>query len=123
MGISISGDQFDSIDMMKDTELARHAVDLAKKKIGPIVDEMVDECCDEPIDVPLLEWIEEDYESESFTLVQSKKKKKNLLKMKQEKKESKSPLRRSKRTTPSLYRKDGGKENLAHATKSKEIVK
>jgi hypothetical protein len=123
MGISISGDQFDSIDMMKDAELARHAVDLAKKKIGPIVDEMVDECCDEPIDVPLLEWIEEDYELESFTLVQSKKKKKNLLKMKQEKKESKSPLRRSKRTTPSLYRKDGGKENLAHATKSKEIVK
>jgi hypothetical protein len=46
-----------------------------------------------------------------------------LVKMKQEKKESKTPLRRSKRMTPSLYRKDGGQENPAQATKSKEIVK
>jgi hypothetical protein len=29
--------------MMKDIELSRHAVDLAKKKVDPIVDEMVDE--------------------------------------------------------------------------------
>jgi hypothetical protein len=108
---------------MKDIELSRHAVDLAKKKVDPIVDEMVDEWCDEPIDVPLLEWTEEESESESFTLVQSKKKKKMLVKMKQEKKESKTPLRRSKRMTPSLYRRDGGQENPAQATKSKEIVK
>jgi hypothetical protein len=76
MGISIPDDQFDSIDMMKYIELARHVVDRTKKKVCPVANEVEDECCSETIDVPLLEWIEEDSELESLTLVQSKKKKK-----------------------------------------------
>jgi hypothetical protein len=78
MGISIPDDQFDSIDMMKDIELARHAIDVAKKKVCSVDEEVEEECCNETIGVPLLEWIEEDFESESFTLVQSRKKKEKI---------------------------------------------
>jgi hypothetical protein len=110
MGVCIFDDQFDSVNMMKDIEIARHVVDKTKEKNCAIVDELEDECCNEKIGVPLLEWIEEDAESESFTLVQSRKKKKNQVKIKHETQESKNPLRRSKRTTPSLYRNMEGRK-------------
>jgi protein associated with RNAse G/E len=42
MDICISDDQFDLIDMMKEIEIASHAVDIAKKKDYPIVDELED---------------------------------------------------------------------------------
>jgi hypothetical protein len=45
------------------------------------------------------------------------------VKLKQECKKIKSPFRRSKRTTPSLYRKDGGQENLALTIVHKTMVK
>jgi hypothetical protein len=76
MGVSISLDQFDTVDVMKYLEIARHALDRVKKK------EVVDPNeYDEPEtiqgdEIPMLEWLDDVYDEEQFILVQSKKKKK-----------------------------------------------
>jgi hypothetical protein len=85
------------------------------------VEEVENDCCQEISEIPLLEWIE-DFESEPFTLVQSRKKKKSLVKTKSKSLKRQPPLR-SKRTTPSLYRKDGGQENLALDSRYKTRLK
>jgi hypothetical protein len=55
-----------------------------------------------------LEWIDEDSEAENFTLVVSKKKKKKKQSpMNVEKPVLVEPVRRSKRTAPSIYRNKG----------------
>jgi hypothetical protein len=62
-------------------------------------------------DVPLLEWLEKDSDDEQFTLVQSKKKKKKSSQLLLENSVRTAPMRRSKRTTPSVYRGKGGQES------------
>jgi hypothetical protein len=64
------------------------------------------------IDVPLLEWLDEDSEAESFTIVQSRKKKKKQAQFLLENPVLTLPVRRSQRTAPSIYRSRGGQENL-----------
>jgi hypothetical protein len=61
----------------------------------------------------LLEWIEEDFESESFTLIQYRKKKKRQLRKSLKNLGMKDPLRRSSRITPSIYRGKGVQKNPA----------
>jgi hypothetical protein len=58
-----------------------------------------------------LEWLDEDSENEQFTLVMSKKKKKRQKKLMLKNPVGHAPIRRSKRVTPSIYRKVGGQEN------------
>jgi hypothetical protein len=74
MGVSISDEQYECVNLMKDIEAARYAVDKVKEKACPIVEEVENDCYQEISEIPLLEWIEEDSESEPFTLVQSRKK-------------------------------------------------
>jgi hypothetical protein len=57
-------------------------------------------------DVPLLEWVDADSEEEKFTLDQSKKKMKKV-RASLGSSEYESPIRRSSRTTPSVYRQIG----------------
>jgi hypothetical protein len=77
MGVNVNGLQFDTVNLMKDLKIARHALDKEKCALqldpsGPCVAEVVDKGV-----VPLLQWLDNDSEPESFTLVQSKKKKKS----------------------------------------------
>jgi hypothetical protein len=73
MGVDIPELHFDSIDIMKDLEIARHALDRIKiKDIPTPVIEEIEVAHDKGI--PLLEWLHEDSESENFTIVQSRKK-------------------------------------------------
>jgi hypothetical protein len=70
MGLVIPSVDFDKIDLLNDIEVARHA--LYKKQANPIpVFEESDksESKEDIGDVPLLEWIDEDYKNEKFTLV------------------------------------------------------
>jgi hypothetical protein len=55
------------------------------------------------------EWLDEDSELESFTLVESRKKKKQRVKL--ENLAKNLELRRSKRTNPSVYRRSREQEN------------
>jgi hypothetical protein len=68
-------------------------------------------------DVPLLEWLENDSDAKHFTLVQSKKKKKNSSQFLLENLVKTSPIRRSKRITSSVYRGTGGQEGSAPLSK------
>jgi hypothetical protein len=114
MGINIAPDQFESINIMKDLEIARQTLDMSKLVEHPINEETEVENSTECVEVGnLLEWIEEDSESESFTLVQSRKKKKRQLRKSLKKSRMENPLRRSSRITPSIYRGKGVQENLA----------
>jgi hypothetical protein len=94
---------------MKDLEIVRHALD--KSKRVPILDPNslvhVDEVAPKD-DIPLLEWLENDSESEQFTVVQSKKKKNLKSQILLENSVKSILIRRSKRTTPSVYRGSGG---------------
>jgi hypothetical protein len=77
MGVVISDNDFDIVDLMKDLELDRHA--LEKRKWVKIKN--LDECVETPenndqMEIPLLEWVDEDFEAENFTLVLSRKNKK-----------------------------------------------
>jgi hypothetical protein len=93
---------------MKDLELIRKALDSSKLVEPPTNDETEVENNMKSVEVGnLLEWIEEDSESESFTLVQSRKKKKNQLRRSLENSGINSHLRRSSRITPSIYRVKG----------------
>jgi hypothetical protein len=79
MGVKISLDNLDIVDIMKDLEMARLALDTVKcvKPHVPIIEEYpVNEV--EASDVPLLEWLDDDSEVEQFILVQSSKKRRDL---------------------------------------------
>jgi hypothetical protein len=62
-------------------------------------------------DTPLLQWLDEDSESEQFTLVQSRKKKKRQSITLLSNQGQAETLRRSKITRPSVYRTRGVQEN------------
>lgn len=76
MGINIDNSDFDKIDLMKDLEIARHALKNNKPD-----SENVDKSNDDhdlnlnDCGTNLLEWINEDFEEENFVIVQSRKKK------------------------------------------------
>jgi hypothetical protein len=77
MGVVISPDQFDKVDILKDIELARHALQNVKNvKIPDIEMEPEQPTMVNSSDVPLLEWLEDDSGHEQFTLVQTRRKKK-----------------------------------------------
>jgi hypothetical protein len=97
MGIAISVNDFDTVELMKDLELARSALDKTRK---------LETQTNLPnSEIPLLEWIDEDSETEHFTLVMSKKKKrKKQSPMNVEKSVKVEPVRRSKKIAPSLYK-------------------
>jgi hypothetical protein len=109
---------FDTIEIMKDLEIARYALDKSKESPIPNPNSMVH--VDEMIpkeDVPLLEWLENDSEYEQFTVVQPKKKKNLKSQSLLEDSAKGVPIRRSKRTTPSMYRGRGGQEGSAPMVK------
>jgi hypothetical protein len=113
MGVVISDKDFDIVDLMKDLEVARHVLERRKE-----VDIKSLDACDESSDnneqseIHLLEWVDEDSESKNFTLVLSRKnKKKKQAQQKLENPEVVVPVRRSKRTAPSIYMSKGGQEN------------
>jgi hypothetical protein len=76
----------------------------------PDPDEGCAEINDGEGDIPLLKWVEEDSESEQFTLVQSRKKKKKHTQKLLENPVSLN-LVRSQRIVPSVYRNKGTQEN------------
>jgi hypothetical protein len=68
MGVKISLDNFDTVDIMKDLEMARLALDKAKcvKCVKPPVP-VIEECHIDEVEVnegPLLEWLDDDSEAE-----------------------------------------------------------
>jgi hypothetical protein len=64
MGVNILEENFDVIDMMKDLECARHAMEKVKNKKIPISSEEIPpENEKEVSEIPLLEWLEADSES------------------------------------------------------------
>lgn len=75
MGVNISVDEFDCVDLMKDLEIARHALD-NKSSCQSNTDNVVSDVDHAKMDRGnlLLEWVNEDSEEENFTLVQSKTK-------------------------------------------------
>jgi hypothetical protein len=106
MGVRISDMQFDKIDIMKDLEVARKALHASKQKA--IVDPNVWIECEmlpKIYDNLLLGWKGDDSESEHFTLVHSRKKKRKLSLLENSAKGN--VVRRSRRTTPSVYRNKG----------------
>jgi hypothetical protein len=109
MGVSVTSEHFESVNIMKDLELARHALDKVKKKVIPDPNiEMEKEENEIGRMFPLLEGMEEDSKTESFILVESKKKRKQRKKMEN----MEFPqIRRSKRCTPSVYIVIAGQEN------------
>jgi hypothetical protein len=112
MGIIVSDLNFDSVNLIKDLEIARHALYASKEKMLPHVNEVMEENPNIEMDeVPLLEWLDDNSERESFTLVQSRKRKKRKIKTPMGNPLGGDHVRRSKRTTPSLYRNVGDKKN------------
>jgi hypothetical protein len=78
MGVSILPDHFDTIDIMKDLEMARHALDRSSKEECKDPNDFIPK--EEVIlekDIPMIEWVKDDSESKSFTLVQSRKEKRS----------------------------------------------
>jgi hypothetical protein len=78
MGVSILPNKYDVVDIMRDWKEARHVLNRTRvvEPKNP-TDFIQEEIIKVESEVPLLEWKENDFESESFTLVQSKKKKKS----------------------------------------------
>jgi hypothetical protein len=75
MGVVINDMHFDFVNLMKDLDVARHALDKTKEIVLPELNmELQEEESKPPDGIPLLEWLDDDSEAESFTLVQSKKK-------------------------------------------------
>jgi hypothetical protein len=104
-GVLIPPKNFDKADFLKDLEVARHTLQVKQKLPIPNVDEVdiINKDSNEG-NVPLLEWLDDDSKNESFTLVQSKKKKKKQVKFILEHLVGEPPIRRSKRGTPSVYK-------------------
>jgi hypothetical protein len=75
MGVDVSDMHFDTIDLMKDLEIARHALDKIKNIPQPDPNEQCGDDVGVEGGVPLLEWLDNDSESKLFTLVQYKEKK------------------------------------------------
>jgi hypothetical protein len=106
MGVHIGSEHFESVDIMKDLECARHALDRSKNcEIVDPNDGIEQEALDVDEGKLLLEW-KEDSESESFTVVWYSKNKRNKAKL--ENLVGAVPIRRSKRSTPSVYKSMGG---------------
>jgi hypothetical protein len=103
MGVNILSGQFELVDLVKDLELARHAIHPPLDEENVQISEIVagDSCL-------ALKWPVDNSESKSFTLVESRKKKREKKRSKNLTKDA--PIRRSKRTTPSLYRRDGSQK-------------
>jgi hypothetical protein len=75
MGVEINDMHFDSVNVMRVLEVARYALDKMKERVHPELNmELQEEDSKIVDDIPLLEWLDDDSEAESFTLVQSKKK-------------------------------------------------
>jgi hypothetical protein len=76
MGINIDCVQFDSVEIMRDLEVARHSLDKTRNNVinnpneGIVPMEAIQEN-----QILALEWLEEDSESKIFTMVESKKEK------------------------------------------------
>jgi hypothetical protein len=104
MGVKIATENFDSIDIMKDLELARQALNKHRQILCNEISEEVTLEEEVPYsEIPLLEWVDSDSQVEHYTLVPSiKKKKKRQTRLKNLVREFN--IRRSKRTTPSIYR-------------------
>jgi hypothetical protein len=104
-GVLIPPKNFDKADFLKDLEVARHTLQVKQKLPIPNVDEVdiINKDSNEG-NVPLLEWLDDDSKNESFTLVQSKKKKKKQVKFILKHPVGEPPIRRSKRSTPSVYK-------------------
>jgi hypothetical protein len=80
MGVDMSSSNFDSIDIMKDLEVARHYLkSISESKLSDSNEQKVQEIDENESKLPLLEWIDDDSEAQQFTLVQSKKKKRDIL--------------------------------------------
>jgi hypothetical protein len=76
MGIDMSFSNFDSIDIMKDLEVARHSLkSINESKLNVSNVQKAQDNEEIASELPLLEWIDDDYEAEHFNLVQSKKRK------------------------------------------------
>jgi hypothetical protein len=74
---NISPKEYDLLDIMKDLQVARHALDKVKKIDIVDPNDILEKEESSLIDSGnLLEWLEEDSEAESFTLVQNRKQKK-----------------------------------------------
>jgi hypothetical protein len=110
MGIDMSFSNFDSIDIMKDLEVARHSLkSINESKLNVSNVQKAQDNEEIASELPLLEWIDDDYEAEHFNLVQSKKRKKKRQSVHRlETSIKKERLRRSKRIVPSVYRDKGG---------------
>jgi hypothetical protein len=119
MGVVITSDHFDKVELLKDIELARHALQNIKV-VDVLMKEM--ECAkSEEVqheEVPLLEWLDDDEENEQYTLVQSRKKKKKVLRTHLELPVGEAPVRRSSRATSSLYKRGEEQEHLAPGKKN-----
>ncbi|TVU30204.1 hypothetical protein EJB05_21814, partial [Eragrostis curvula] len=82
MGITVNPVDFETVDIMKDLEIARHTI-LNKKEDNAKIDKVDDDVVIQEMQsshssMPLLlEWEKEDSEEEQFTLVKSRKKGKN----------------------------------------------
>jgi hypothetical protein len=113
MGVEINDTHFNSVNLMKDLEVARHALDKTKERVYPELNKELHEEDSKPTDdIPLLEWLDDDSEAESFTLVQSKKKKKKQDHLRLEHLVAHPLIGRSRRSTPSVYRNKGSRNIL-----------
>jgi hypothetical protein len=111
MGVHIGSEHFESVDIMKDLECARHALDRSKNcEIVDPNDGIEQEALDAYDGKLLLEW-KENSESKSFTVVRSSKNKRNKAKLKNL--VVAIPIMRSMRSTPSVYKSMGDQENPA----------
>jgi hypothetical protein len=69
LGINVSEYQFEIFDLMKDIEVARHALDNVKKIRNPDPNELLEEPNMISDEIHLLQWLDDDSEVEQFTLV------------------------------------------------------
>jgi hypothetical protein len=106
MGVSILPYQFDVIDIMRDLEVARHALDKTKRvELKNSNDFIQEEKIDVESEIPLLGWKENDSnQSHIPSPIKKQEDKHPLLEN-----SIRGPcVRRSKRTSPSVYRDKGG---------------
>jgi hypothetical protein len=75
MWISVSEENFETFDLMKDIELARLTLENVKKDKTLDPNVVIEEPTMINDEIPLLQWLDDDLESEQFTLVQSRKEK------------------------------------------------
>jgi hypothetical protein len=69
MGVHVSNLHFETFDLMKDIELARHAIDKVQKIPAPDPNGLIERPELINNEISLLQWLEEDSESEHFRLV------------------------------------------------------